>query len=450
MSKEIRAAGCVRVSTPKQVEEGESLEYQRRQIEHFVKEKGWILTKIYEDEGISGASMDRPDFKEMISDAKKGEFDYIIFYKLSRFARNARDFMTQQYELHQYNVQLISIKENIDPTTSTGRLIAGILALFAEFERETIEEQLKTGKNIRWKEGRAFIGQPPYGYKKLYEGNPKVFKGLITDEKEVAVYQRIVSMYIDQNISYKDIAIQLNSEGFKCKRGKFSSTVVGDILKNPAYYGHYVVNKYKYKRLPNGKYRRTKELKPASEWIEVPIEPIISKRHWDQIQKHIKFNKNKSKRSNNTTRLYWLRDVLICGRCDAKVKPRIGSFRKDGTAIRYYSCYWRGTSKKNILVAGRKRCDLPYIKAEVLEALVWQEMMLFFSWKTDRLMKEKFNKIKYEGKNSELKEKILRFKNELKYKKIAQTRLLKLMEDPELDLDELRERLHKNQKEKLE
>ena len=181
--KQKKAVGYIRVSTIIQVKEGESLSTQRQQIVDYAKNKGWELGDIYSDEGISGARIEyRINFKRLIEDAKQGKFEVVIFTKLSRIARNAREYMNLSYELEEHGITLVSIKENIDPTTRTGKMMAVILALFAEWEHETIKEQMYENKMIRWREQRTFIGRPPYAYywnkeKKQLEINKEEAKG---------------------------------------------------------------------------------------------------------------------------------------------------------------------------------------------------------------------------------------------------------------------------------
>src|SRR5512135_3234072 len=91
-SHPVKAVGYIRVSTPGQAKDGESLNTQRIAITRFAKSKGWQLIKIYEDRGISGAKAEsRPGFMEMMRDAEQKKFSGIVFSRFSRFARNASD-----------------------------------------------------------------------------------------------------------------------------------------------------------------------------------------------------------------------------------------------------------------------------------------------------------------------------------------------------------------------
>jgi len=323
---------------------------QRKQISEYAKYRNWTLNTIYSDEGISGTRIEyRTDFKKMIEDAKQGKFEVVIFTKLSRFARNAREYMNLSCELESHGISLVSIKENIDPTTRDGKMMGGILALFSEWEHETIREQMNENKMSRWMNQQTFIGTPPYAY---YWNKDN--KQLEINQKEAKIYHLIVDLYLNQKMSYQDICIKLKNEGVKCKRAYWSSSTISYILKNPAYYGYCIVNQFKYTDGARGAgTRRTKHKKPALEHITFNTPSLISKTQWDEIQKQIEFNKFKSKRSNKTEDLI-LRDVLICERCGGRVKPTVGNIRKDETVPRYYACYWASTSKKNLIASGRK------------------------------------------------------------------------------------------------
>ena len=440
-----KAVGYIRVSTIIQVKEGESLSTQRQQIVDYAKNKGWELDYIYSDEGMSGAKIEyRTNFKKLIEDAKQGKFEIVIFTKMSRFARNAREYLNLFHELEKHGISLVSTKENIDPTSS-GKMMAGILALFAEWEHETIKEQMYENKMARWKEQRSFIGMPPYAY---YWN--KVKKQLEINEEEAKVYHLLVEMYLEQRMPFEDIAIKLKKNGIKGKRAYWSSATINYTLKNPAYYGNYVVNQYIYEDGVRGVgSKRTKQRKPSSENITFQIPPLISKNQWVLIQKQIEFNTHKSKRSDKTEDLI-MRDVLICGRCGGRVKPRVGKVRKDGIAPRHYSCYWASTSKKKLIASGRKRkCSLPYIETKPIESEVWADILVLFSINPNKAFEHLFDSKKQENKMNQLQEGISGLEVELKKKNRAKNNLYKLTEKEEVNLNDLTNQLHINQDEIL-
>ncbi|HEY5510604.1 MAG TPA: recombinase family protein [Prolixibacteraceae bacterium] len=452
----IKVAGYVRVSTAIQVSEGESLDTQREQITDYAKSKGWELVNIYADEGLSGGKIEyRTQFQQMIKDAKSGKFSAIIFSKLSRFARNAREYMNLSYELEQSKVNLISIKENIDPTTTTGKLLAKLLAIFAEWEHETIREQMYENKMIRWKDKRSFLGRTPLGY----AWNPVTMQLEIV-QKEADIYLRIVRMYVDQKMALRDIANKLTIEGVSYSRqikdksknnktesihDKWSSAQTSYILKNPAYYGHYVLNQTVYGDGNKGAgTRRTKERKPESEAITFPIPALITKTEWDKIQASTEFKKVKTKNSNELTRSFFLRDVCYCSRCGGKMNARIGSKMKSGITHRYYACYWSNTLKKNI-EGNHAKCTLPLIKAKELENAVWADVIVMFSLNPKQAFGDVFNAEKHKVRISELEQSISTLKSDLLNKTKARERLFRMLDVEDLDENELHEKLRKNQ-----
>lgn len=399
------------------------------------------MVDIYADEGTSGANIEyRTNFKKLIEDAKNGKFEVIIFTKLSRLARNTREYLNLFHELQGHRVNLVSIKENFDPTTSTGRAMATIFASFAEFERETIKEQMHENKMVRWREQRIFNGKPPYAYFWNKES-----KQLDINQEEANVYHTIVDMYLNQKMSFQDISIKLKNQGIKCKRAYWSSTTISYTLKNPAYYGNYVVNQYIYEDGARGAgTKRTKQKKPTSENIHFSIPPLISKNQWDKIQDQIDFNKFKSKRSNKT-KDFILRDVLICGRCGGRVKPRVGNVRKDGTAPRYYGCYWAGTSKKNLIATGRNtKCSLPYIPSKSIESTVWTNILMRFVLNPNKTLKWLSKTNKHNDTINQLKKTINTLKSGLTRKERAKNNLYILLEEDDTNIDDLKERLNLN------
>jgi DNA invertase Pin-like site-specific DNA recombinase len=430
---ENRTVGYIRVSTPGQASEGESLKTQVKEIQDFAKYKKLNLLKIYEDKGISGSKAEkRPGFMALMADAEKKAFDSVLFTKLSRFARNARDYQNYSHELKKYGVELFSIKENIDPTTHNGRLMINLMVAIAEWEREAIEEQMSENKMAKWREKRIFNGKPPFGY--LW--NKKSCR-LEVNPEEAKIYKRIVKMYVDERLSMGSIALKLRDEKIKCKKEYFRSPGISYILKNPAYYGYYVVNRHVY---VDGK--RTKKIKSAEDHIQFDIPFLIQKTEWDRIQKRTELNKVRSKRSSNVTQPYWLRDLLICGECGGAVKPRHGSKRKDGTFPRYYTCYWTTVDSKTLSLSNRQKCHLPFIKAEQIEQNVWSRLMIKL---THFGGKEKLEPLispaSFDEKIAELQSKMGKIEKLIKGKETARKNIYSLLEDVDFDKDEFQELL---------
>ena len=446
MEKQIKAVGYIRVSTAVQVTEGESLSTQRKQIADFAQQKGWDLTNIYADEGISGTKIEnRLQFQQMVKDAREKKFDVIVFTKLSRFARNAREYLNMAHDFESQGIMLASIKENIDPTTRTGKMIAGILALFAEWEHETIFEQMNENKMAKWRDLRTFIGKPPYGY--IWN---KETRTLQVNEKEAAIYHKIVSLYMDEGLSFKDIEIRFRSEGIKSRQAYFASATISYMLKNPAYYGEYILNRYEYEDSARGAgKRRTKRKKPVEENITFPIPAMISKSKWLAIQEKTEMKKSKTKHASRFHE-YILRDVLVCGECGGVVKPKVGSMTKDGKHTQYYACFWASTSIKTIQASAKQRCSLPYIRKEKMENLIWSDVMIKFALNPNQAIGDIFNPEKYQERIDELKLSISQLENDNRKLERARNRLFDILTDDEVDMADVKQRMADNKSQSFE
>lgn len=444
--EEMKIAGYIRVSTPRQAKDGESLKTQENDIKHFIKgKKGWKLIRIYSDKGISGSKAEnRPGFMQMMEDSNKGKFQAIVFTSVSRFARNAGQFLYFRDNLKEKGVLLFGIKEGIDPTIKAHKVMMDIFAVVADWEREAIREQMAENKIAKWSDKRAFIGQPPYGYEW-----DKEKKELIIVPKEKEIYNSVVDMYLDLGMSFHRIAIKLREEGKKGKRAYFASATISGMLKNPAYYGHYVVNQFKYGDSKRGVGTiRTNELKPASEHIKFEIPHLISKTKWDKLQEKTKVNTLKVGRPSPNYKDYWLSDIVKCGVCGARVRPHNGNKRKDGTFPRYYSCHWASTSLTDLKVNNRKKCKLPYIKADDLEGSVWLDLIMPLHFD-----KEDLNPLtepaRFKKELEDINKHISHLENELKNKKRAESRIDKTLEDEDFNMDKYKQMQIENQKEQL-
>ncbi len=135
----MRVGLYARVSTADQQTLPMQLEAMRRYVEH----RGWKVTVEIEDIG-SGAS-ERPKRELLLKAARRREVDAILVWRLDRWGRSLLDLVVSLKELSELGVGFVSITEALDLTTPTGRAMAGLLAVFAEFEREILRERVKAG-----------------------------------------------------------------------------------------------------------------------------------------------------------------------------------------------------------------------------------------------------------------------------------------------------------------
>ena len=119
---------------------------------------------LYEDEGYSGGTADRPRFKALIEDALNKKYNALICYRLDRISRNILDFSSIIELLQSRNIAFISIREHFDTSTPMGRAMMYIASVFAQLERETIAERVRDNMLSLAKSGRWLGGTTPLGY----------------------------------------------------------------------------------------------------------------------------------------------------------------------------------------------------------------------------------------------------------------------------------------------
>jgi DNA invertase Pin-like site-specific DNA recombinase len=123
----------------------QSTELQKNELLAYIKARGWTLHEIFEDHGKTGTNGDRPALKRLMKDARQRKFDIVCCYKLDRFFRSLSAMVAALQEFSDLGIQFVSQKDQIDLTTSSGRLLMHLLASFAEFEASLIKERVVAG-----------------------------------------------------------------------------------------------------------------------------------------------------------------------------------------------------------------------------------------------------------------------------------------------------------------
>ena len=229
MSEPIKAAGYVRVSTAQQTK-GESLPAHRERVRKRVEYDGAELVEMFEDAGRSGRKADsRPGLQALLG--RLDEFDRVYIPALDRLGRSARDLHNIAHDLAAANVTLVSVKENIDTSTATGKLLFSVLAAVAEMESDRIGERLEDNRERVRDNGLANGGRSPLGYE--YDGH----NGYRVVPAEAETIKRIFAEF-NAGQSARAIARQLTADGVPTARGgRWTQTTVIGILTNVVYRG---------------------------------------------------------------------------------------------------------------------------------------------------------------------------------------------------------------------
>jgi DNA invertase Pin-like site-specific DNA recombinase len=155
--KPMRAAIYARVSTPGQ----QSVPAQLEALREYAAHRGWEVVQEVAEVG-SGASV-RPKREALLQAARRREFDVIAVVQLARWGRSLRDLVTSLEELAELGVGFVSLRDSLDFSTPAGRAMAGMLSVFAAFERDLLQERVRSGLSHAKRHGTRSgkpIGRP--------------------------------------------------------------------------------------------------------------------------------------------------------------------------------------------------------------------------------------------------------------------------------------------------
>jgi DNA invertase Pin-like site-specific DNA recombinase len=152
----MRVAIYCRVST---VGKGQSNDMQLLELKEYVERRGWQVAGEYLDSGISGSKERRPRLDSLMADAVRRKFDAVLVYRYDRFARSLRHLVNALEQFRALGIDFVSLHEGVDTSTPNGRLIFGIFASIAEFERELIRDRVMSGLRNARARGKT-LGRP--------------------------------------------------------------------------------------------------------------------------------------------------------------------------------------------------------------------------------------------------------------------------------------------------
>jgi site-specific DNA recombinase len=295
----------IRVSTEDQVR-GESPEVHEQRARMYADARGWKVREVYRLEAVSGKSvMEHPEAKRMLGDLRSHHITGLVFSKLARLARNTRELLEFADEFRDADADMISLHEAIDTGSPAGRLFFTIVAAMAQWEREEIAERVAASVPIRAKMGRPIGGAAPFGYhwhNKKLEPHPK----------EAPVCVLMYELFAEHRRK-KATARLLNERGYRTRNGsKFSDTTVDRLIRNTTAKGTYRQN---YTRQRDRAHAW--ELKPESEWVFTPVEPIVSEELWGTCN-HILDQQRVSRKPVTRTNVHLFTGYAHC-ECGSKM-----------------------------------------------------------------------------------------------------------------------------------
>lgn len=133
---------------------------QTREMKEYCPRRGWTVVDEYVDVGISGTKEKRPELDRLMSDAHSRRFDVIVVWKFDRFARSVSHLLRALETFQSLGIEFVSLSEQLDTSTPTGKMVFTILGAVAELERSLIVERVRAGMRNARAKGKC-IGRPP-------------------------------------------------------------------------------------------------------------------------------------------------------------------------------------------------------------------------------------------------------------------------------------------------
>jgi DNA invertase Pin-like site-specific DNA recombinase len=124
---------------------GQHPEMQLSELREYGARRGWQIVGEYVDEGVSGAKESRPQLNRLMSDAHRRKFDLIAVWKVDRFGRSLKHLVNSLADLDSLGVAFVSLRDNLDLSTPSGRLMFQVIGAMSEFERSLIQERVRAG-----------------------------------------------------------------------------------------------------------------------------------------------------------------------------------------------------------------------------------------------------------------------------------------------------------------
>jgi DNA invertase Pin-like site-specific DNA recombinase len=154
--KQIRVAIYARVST---LNSGQDPSMQTRELEEYCQRRGWQVYETYVDKGVSGKKDSRPQLNRMMQDAHERRFDAVVVWRFDRFARSVSHLLRALETFNIQGIQFVSLSEQVDTSTPTGKMVFTVLGAVAELERNLIVERVRAGLRHARSKGKQ-LGRP--------------------------------------------------------------------------------------------------------------------------------------------------------------------------------------------------------------------------------------------------------------------------------------------------
>jgi len=346
----VRCAIYTRKSTDEGLDRDfNSLDNQREAAENYIRSQrheGWeVLPDRYDDGGFSGGNLERPALKRLLAEIEAGKVQRIIVYKIDRLSRSLLDFARLAEFFEEHGASIVSVTQQLDTSTSMGRLTLNMLLSFAQFEREMVSDRTRDKMHAARRRGKWTGGMPPLGYDVAPEGGK-----LLVNKVEGEQVRAIFNLYLETR-SLVAVSQELNHRGWLRK----SWTTKKGITREGAEWDRVTLRRVLSDPVYTGKMKLGDDVFPGEH------EGIVPKAIFEKVQALLEGNGRDGNSSARNRSGALLRGLLRCGACDSAMTP--AWTRKKGRLYRYYTC-------SKAMKRGHDTCPTKSVPAAEVEEFV--------------------------------------------------------------------------------
>ncbi len=380
--RQVRVAAIyARVSSERQRQE-QTIQSQTAALRELAEQRGLLVPPelVFEDEGFSGASLQRPALERLRDRAVEGCFEVVLCHAPDRLARRYAYQVLLLEELTRGGVEVVFAKEPERSGSPEDELLRQFQGMIAEYERAQIAERCRRGKLHRARAGAvSALSSAPYGYRYVKKSeHADAFYEI--DELEAPIVREIFGRYVEQGESIVRLARWLTEQGVATRTGKpgWNPSTVWAILRNPAYTGRAGFGKTrvagpltKVTRPARQRGRRSgrsaRERVGPEHWSRIPVPALITEEQFALAQELLARNGRLSPRSTRQVSL--LQGILVCRECGYSYYR--SSTSRNGVTRHYYRCSGSDSFRRP---EGRVCSNRP-VRIEEIDELVWTQVL---------------------------------------------------------------------------
>ena len=376
------AAIYARVSTERQRQE-QTIASQTAALRELAEQRGLVVPEelVFEDDGFSGANLNRPALERLRDRAFDGCFEVVLCLAPDRLARRYAYQVLLLEELARGGIEVVFLKEPVRSGSPEDELLRQFQGMIAEYERAQIAERCRRGKLHRARAGAvSVLSNAPYGYRyvKRTEHADAFFE---IDELEAPIVREIFDRYVERRESIVEIGKSLTKQGVPTRTGTphWGSSTIWAILRNPADTGQAAYGRRRVTGEPAKSMRTTRqrgrhsgrsayEHVGAEHWLRIPVPALITEEQHALAQELLARNSLYSRR--NTRKPSLLQGILVCRECGHSYY-RSSTRSKTGIVHHYYRCSGADSFRRP---EGRV-CAARQVRIDEIDEPVWAQVL---------------------------------------------------------------------------